>query len=91
VLALKRLRPPQPVGQRFASLCDECADEFAKEDLALGTRSLAALVRELPLDDFSPAHSAILRECAARLDEFSAARIEYTLLALHTVRAALSV
>jgi hypothetical protein len=51
---------------------------------------LAALVRELPLGDISPTHSAILRECAARLDEFSAARIEYTLLALHTVRAALS-
>lgn len=89
-LALKRFTPPQSLNGRYSALCDECADAFAKENLAHGVMSLAMLVCALPLDSFSPVHAAILNECADRLNEFGSARLEYALLALHTLYAAFS-
>jgi hypothetical protein len=90
VLALKRLKRVQSAGETFLSLCDTCADAFAYEDLDRGSQLLAALIHALPLSDFTPVHAAILCECAKCLDELGSARIEYTLLSLHTLQAALS-
>jgi HEAT repeat protein/Na+/melibiose symporter-like transporter len=64
---------------------DDCEDALARDDLERGVALISRVIRCLPVDEFAAAPSRILRECAARLDEFGADRIEYVLLALHTM------
>jgi hypothetical protein len=89
-LALRRLKLTTSINQHFGPKCEECADAFARNELGRGASLLAAIAHELPLDDLNSVHAALLCECVRRLNEFGAARIEYTLLTLHTVRAALN-
>jgi hypothetical protein len=65
-----------------------CADTFARGDLAGGVALLVRLMSLLPPEAYSPSQRAMLDECAARLEAFKATRIEYILLALHTLEVA---
>lgn len=72
-------------GSEVSQLAQECADSFAGGDLNGAVERLVALLGSL--HQAAPAEAAplILAECADRLREFSAARIEYIALALHTM------
>jgi MFS family permease len=71
------------------AVLDECADTLAREELeeglALMSRLLRLLPEVLPEANFSRSSQEIIAECAARTKEFGASRIEYVLLALHTL------
>jgi HEAT repeat protein len=63
----------------------ECADAFAREELEQGTALLVRVIRRLPLDEFDSVCTLVLRECAQRLVEYGARRVEYIVLALHAM------
>ncbi len=65
-----------------------CADTFARGHLDEGALQLQALLAQMPLEHFTPEGQAVLRECAARLGEMRAARLEYLLLTLHALHEA---
>jgi len=65
-----------------------CADEFARGHLAAGAEQLKALIEQMPLGGYTPVGLAVLRECALRLGESQAERLEYILLTLHALHEA---
>jgi hypothetical protein len=69
---------------------DDCADALARDDLERGLGLLSSVVHCLPMQEFSGTSAKILWECAERLEEFGTQRIEYALLALHTMYADLA-
>ena len=71
------------------TVADDCAEAFAKNDLRRGTALLSDMIDNLPVEKFGETYAVIVRDCAARLDEFGAARGEYIVLSLHTINAAL--
>jgi HEAT repeat protein/sugar phosphate permease len=65
-----------------------CADAFARNDLAHGAAQLGSLLRQLLAEPLDPSTATVLAECADRLEEFKAERLEYVLLALHALHSA---
>jgi hypothetical protein len=63
---------------------------MAMEDLATGGRLLAELIRGLPLEAWPHPLSAILEDCARRLDAVGLDTAESLPLAVHCVRFAFS-
>ena len=61
----------------------EFTDTLAREDLQGGMALMSHIIRLLPTEDLRESSAIILQECAKRLDEYGAERIEYLLLALH--------
>ena len=86
VSALRRRLERSPLAEAASGL-PACADAFAREDLAEGAARLSTLLGELPLGQIDTVSGAVLGECAARLNEFRAERLEYVLLALHALHA----
>ncbi len=74
--------------QALPAAIDGCTDVFARNDLDTGATRLSQVIQQLPLDVLKANAVAILRECVAKLDEGGANRLEYLLLALHTLQAA---
>lgn len=70
-----------------AKLLLACAEAFAREDLPLGTSRLIELIAMLPPGMYTQAAQDILTECSQRLAELSSQRIEYIVLALHSLHA----
>jgi HEAT repeat protein/MFS family permease len=68
---------------------DTCAETLAREDLC-GVALIGDVIRCLPLDDLDRARATILQACAGQLDEIGIERIEYVILALHTLHGAFS-
>ena len=66
----------------------DCAEAFARNDLAAGALQLAALLRQFLAGPLDASTATVLAECAERLEEFKAERLEYVLLALHALHAA---
>ncbi len=66
----------------------QCANTFARDEFAEGTRQLAALIHALPPEPYTPDSRAILDTCAAQLEVHKIEHIEYLLLALHTLEVA---
>ncbi len=64
---------------------DACADALARDDLERGVELLSKVIGCLPEAEFEKIPTAILHECAERLDEYGTERVEYALLALHTM------
>jgi len=64
---------------------EDCAEVLAKDELENGATSLGRIIPMLPIDGSGETVTLILAECAARLDEFGAGRMEYLLLALHAM------
>jgi hypothetical protein len=63
-------------------------DALAREDLSGGALHLHQLLGSLPTEQFPPAAAAVLQDCAKEIGEQNVARMEYILLAIHTLRAA---
>jgi HEAT repeat protein len=73
----------------LAGCVETCAQSFAVGDTAGGAAQLADLAGRLAAHEPPAALAAILEGCAAGLREHGAARVEYILLALHALHAAL--
>lgn len=86
VTALKKKLNGLQVEDTPAPLMDECAAVLAREDLERGAVLLCQIIRLLPMEHFEVDAAQILQECVDRLDEFGATRIEYIILALHTMQ-----
>jgi HEAT repeat protein len=69
---------------------DSCADALAQDDLEQGLALFCSVIRLSPSEELSEACVEILNDCAERLDEFGAERLEYVILALHTMHAGFS-
>ena len=90
VLALrKKVKRHHLAGQEIMDLMADCAATLGKDDLEGGVELLVRSLSRLPLDEFGDSHAALLRHCAARLEEFGTQRIEYVLLALHVLNSGL--
>lgn len=74
----------------FMTVLDDCAEAFSENDLQRGIVLLRKVINNLPVENFGETFAAILKDCAKRLDEFGASRIEYLILSLHTIDAALN-
>ena len=83
--ALHRRTDRRPALDNHVHHLELCADAFARAELDEGADHLRTLIDYLPMDQFDAARAAVLRECAARLAEYRAARQEYVLLALHAL------
>ena len=81
----KRMDEAQMDGDELMEAMDDCAGALAREDLERGVALMSQVLRSLPAEGVDESCAMILRECAERLDEFGARRIEYALLALHTM------
>ena len=64
---------------------DQCAEEFAREELDSAVAHLSALVERLAPACYHGSCAEILEECAWRLRRSGMRRVEYVLLALHTL------
>jgi Na+/melibiose symporter-like transporter len=64
---------------------NSCVGSFAKEDFEGGTPLLAGLIDSLPTNKLDEISTKLLGECAGCLKEFGPARVEYIVLALHTI------
>jgi HEAT repeat protein/nitrate/nitrite transporter NarK len=64
---------------------DQCVDALAREDLSSGVAQFAILLHELPLDRMKQSKAMILRSCTKSLRAFGPARMEFLLLAIHTL------
>jgi HEAT repeat protein len=65
----------------------ESRDAFAREDLDRGVVALSHIIQRLPHNGAAPHADLILQACTSHFEESGAARIEYILLALHTLNA----
>ncbi len=84
--ALRKKVEESHTGADVATLIEECAAVLAREDLERGIALMQTVIDQLlPRARYDEVATLILRECAKRLGEFGAARIEYLLLALHTM------
>ena len=68
-----------------STLINECAEVLARGDLERGVEVMSHVIHRLPVDHFDTPATSILEECAEKLDDFGATRMEYVLLALHTM------
>jgi MFS family permease len=66
---------------------DECAHQFARGKLDEGAALLSGIITTTSSDTDDSTRLKALTECADRLEALKAARIEYLLLALHTLQA----
>jgi MFS family permease len=72
------------------AMIDDCAESLAREDLEQGVALLGGVIRSLPVEGLRGSRVEILQGCAAGLDEFGAGRLEYAILALHTMQVGFS-
>lgn len=66
---------------------DTCADALARDELEQGATLMSQFICHLPMDRLDEGLAVILQDCAHNLTEYKAARLEYMLLALHTLEA----
>jgi hypothetical protein len=72
------------------AMLNDCAETLAREDLEQGVALLGGVIRSLPVEELRDSCAEILQGCAAGLDEFGAGRLEYAILALHTMQVGFS-
>jgi MFS family permease len=80
ILALARKRPSEGDAE---NLLTDVAKAFSTGDLDQGVAGFGRFLRAL--SPIPQPQQTILQECMARLNEFGASRLEYTLLALHVL------
>ena len=87
VLSLVKKTPRNhPDRETIRLLLTNCADILAQGNLDQGARLVSQIINRFLNDKRpNPTEFIILQECAACLDEFEAGRLEYLLLALHTL------
>lgn len=80
----RKVRKTAPKDDPLLPLLEQCADQFARDNLAAGAQLLQQVIDHLPANYEAHRHLT-LQTCATCLAEFAAARNEYILLALHTL------
>jgi HEAT repeat protein len=91
LIALKKtLGERSGISPDLVATLDACAEDLARGDLESGVALLGQMIRLLPLDELSESCRVILQDNAERLDEFGTGRIEYIVLALHTLNEGLA-
>ena len=88
VLDLQRLAKG-PETEAFVTLAETCAQRFAEGNLAEGTKLLEEMIADMPTGGIDETLLQILRECDRCLGECGHTRVEFILLTLHSLDAAL--
>ncbi len=86
----KKLEKAHTADPALCEQLDQCSETFAGGEMAAGALLFGQVMHRLPLHQYGGACTAILGECANRLEETGAERREYLLLALHTLDACLA-
>ena len=68
---------------------EACAETLTREGLDRGVALMNRFIRLFPTKGLSETGTMILQDCAVRLDDSGARRIEYVILALHTMHVGL--
>jgi hypothetical protein len=72
------------------AMLDRCAEILAQQDLEQGAALIGSIACLLPTEELSDACAEVLQDCAECLGELGAERLEYVILALHTMRVGFS-
>jgi HEAT repeat protein len=83
--ALRKKLRKEHVNGTLEPALEVCIDTLARGELEKGAQALSELICQLPPERFNPTCLAILQDCAEKLKSVEASRLEYTLLALHTI------
>jgi MFS family permease len=67
-------------------MLDSTSETFAKGELPQGVALLRETIAALPKDRFCEVCGAILEACHTQMDKYGAARLDYVVLALHTIQ-----
>jgi MFS family permease len=82
----KRIANLQAGNRGLESVIDDCAQAFARENLNRGAFLLGKVIAQIPGEKLDEACSLILQDCAHHLKAYQPERMEYLLLALHTLK-----
>jgi hypothetical protein len=89
-LMATRRRWGKALDEDIQQVLNTCANVFASEQVDEGVTMLVQLIRQLPpadpTDEDEQVGRKILNMCANKLENYSADRFEYLLLALHTLQ-----
>lgn len=72
-------------GQELDDLLDECAIALARDKLGKGAALLGRVLRLVPAQNYDETAHLILQDCADHLEQHGMRRLEYVILALHTL------
>ncbi|MEI2692292.1 MAG: HEAT repeat domain-containing protein [Anaerolineae bacterium] len=86
--ALLALRKRLDKGSAESSALEHCAKTLARHEVAAGIDELAELLQMLPSEQQAPHVAAIVQEAARRMRQYGIERLEYPILALHTLTVA---
>jgi len=84
----KRINRYQGLNESLTDELDRCALSLARGEIEEGIAHLIQMTDDLLYRSIDPTCEEILQNCANRLRETNGARLEYVLLALHTLHAA---
>jgi len=71
---------------RLLELFDATAESFAQGDIHQGVTQVQETLSAFPKDGFDDVCRTILAACRTQMDQHGAERLEYVVLALHTIR-----
>ncbi|MFC1996150.1 MFS transporter [Chloroflexota bacterium] len=87
LLNLKKGLDGLDVGENnLLEMLDASSETFARGDLPLGVAQLQEIISVLPEDRFGVVCGAILDACQAQMERYGAERLDYVVLALHTIQ-----
>lgn len=81
----KRAERRQAIEPAVLEAMDQCVQALARHDLLAGIAALGALIGQLPMGFVAESNRLILLEAAGCMRQFGTERLEYPLLALHTL------
>jgi hypothetical protein len=84
----KRLDKGGVESSALSGALEHCAKTLARHELAAGIDQLAELLQMLPSEQQAPHVVAIVQEAALRMRQHGVERLEYPILALHTLTVA---
>lgn len=86
LLSVKRkLHDLQLEGEEIPPLLEQCVEALSRQELDEGLGFLTQIIDLLLQGEVCKPCDLILTECARRMEEFRATRLEYAILALHTL------
>jgi sugar phosphate permease len=87
ILALKKGLDGLDVGEMdLMDMLDAASDTFSRGELAPGVAQFQEIVAILPEDRFGEVCGAILHACQTQMKQYGADRLDYVVLALHTIQ-----
>jgi sugar phosphate permease len=87
LISLKKGLDGLDTGEKdLLQMLDRTSETFAKGELPQGVAQLQEIIDILPKDRFGEVCGAILDECHAQMNRYGAGRLDYVVLALHTIQ-----